>query len=259
MYQRKIIGVVIPAYNEERFIARVLNGVPEYVDHIYVINDGSQDNTGAIAEAIAAAKNRYIKVINHGQNQGVGKAIATGYKECVRDNVDVAVIMAGDNQMGSEKIPSLIEPILNDEAEYVGQDRLTGLKNIKGITPWRLTGNLFLKWLTRIAALNFSIADPQCGYTAIGRETLCHLDLDKIYPRYGYVNDLLVKLSAIKARIKYIQFPGQYADEKSKIRYWKYIPTVSFLLLRSFIWRISMLFQSNDIRIVTGEYDETPN
>jgi glycosyltransferase involved in cell wall biosynthesis len=247
MYKNKKIGIVVPAYNEENFISKVINGVPEYIDRVYVVNDGSQDRTGEIAESLAAMQSFRTKVIHHERNEGVGKAIATGYKECLKDNLDVAVIMAGDNQMGPERIPSLIEPILNGEADYVSQDRLTGLKNIKGMTPWRLSGNLALKWITRIAALNFSIADPQCGYTAINRETLSRLDLDKIYPRYGYVNDLLVKFSAMSARIKYIQFPGIYAGEKSKIKYWKYIPTVSLLLLKSFIWRLSMIFRRKNI------------
>jgi hypothetical protein len=92
--------------------------------------------------------------------------------------------------------------------------------------------------MTRVAAWNFTILDPQNGYNAMTREVLTQLDLDHIYPRYGYLNDMLVKLTVIRARIKYISMPSVYGDEKSKIKYWHYIPTVSWLLLKDCLWRM---------------------
>jgi glycosyltransferase involved in cell wall biosynthesis len=238
MYQTKTIGVVIPAYNEEKLITAVLGSIPDYIDRVYVVDDASQDNTAEIASRIASAAPQRIKVISHPQNSGVGKSIVTGYRNCLADKIDIAVVMAGDNQMSPEQLPALLAPIIDGQADYTVGDRLSNLKHMQGMSHWRRLGNFLLKWLTRIAAWNFSICDPQNGYTAVTHKALSRLDLDKIYPSYGYCNDMLVKFSATGARIKQVQMPAVYGQEKSKIKYWKYIPKVSWLLLRDFIWRI---------------------
>lgn len=238
MYKTKTIGVVIPAYNEEKLITKVLERIPDYIDRVYVVNDGSRDNTEAIAAKLALITPIKVKVISHERNSGVGKAIVTGYKNCLADNIDIAVVMAGDNQMNPEQLPKLLAPILEDKADYTVGDRLSTRKHMKGMSQWRRLGNFLLKWLTRIAAWNFTICDPQNGYTAVTKQALSRLNLDKIYPRYGYCNDMLVKFSATGARIKQVRMPAVYGKEKSKIKYHKYIPKVSWLLLKDFLWRI---------------------
>ena len=240
MYKNKRIGVVVPAFNEEKFIATVIGRVPEYIDRIYLIDDASMDSTGEVASKLAANNQEKVRVIRHEQNGGVGKAITTGYKSCLEDNIDIAVVMAGDNQMDPVQLPKLLDPIVEDEADYTVGDRLSNLKHMKGMSYWRRSGNWILKWLTRIAAWNFSISDPQNGFTAVTRQMLLRLDIRNIYPRYGYCNDLLVKISAAGARIKGIPMPAIYGREKSKIKYWHYIPSVSWLLFRDFLWRLKI-------------------
>ena len=238
MYKSKSIGVVVPAYNEERFITTVTNRVPIYVDKIYIIDDASSDNTFEIASRLAGTNPPKIHIIKHEKNCGVGKSIVDGYKQCLADNLDIAVVMAGDNQMDPEKLPDLLDPIIEGKADYTAGDRLTISGHTKGMTPWRQLGNRTLRFLTRIAAWNFDIADPQHGYAAITSAALMRLDIEHIYPRYGYLNDLLVKMTVAQIRILYIPMPAVYGDEKSKIQYWHYIPTVSWLLLKAFLWRI---------------------
>jgi len=238
MYKDKKIGIVIPSFNEERFIATVIKGIPDYIDRIYIVDDFSQDNTYDIALKIAESNPERIIVLRHEQNYGVGKAIVTGYKHCLKDNMDIAVVMAGDNQMDPAQLPKLLNPLYRDMVDYVAGDRTSKFGNMKNMSKWRGFGNWLLKWLTRIAAWNYSIRDPQNGYTAITREALLQLDLDRIYPRYGYCNDILVKLSVNRARIKYVQMPAVYGVEKSKINYLSYIPSLSVLLFKDFIWRI---------------------
>ena len=246
MYKNKKIGVVIPAYNEAKFIADVVTGLPDYIDKVFIIDDCSNDSTAEIASILASLDPERIQVSRHESNSGVGKAIVTGYKNCLASNIDIAVVMAGDNQMDPAQLPALLEPISSGEADYTVGDRISNIKHMKGMSIWRRTGNWILRWLTRIAAGNFSISDPQNGYTAITQQTLSRLDLDSIYPRYGYCNDILVKLSIARARIKQIPMPAVYGKEKSKIRYQKYIPTVSWLLFRSFLFRMKVqLFQRN--------------
>ncbi len=243
MYKNKKVGVVVPAYNEEIFIAAVIGRVPEYIDRIYVIDDASKDGTGEVASKLAASSQERVRVIRHEQNGGVGKAITTGYKSCLEDNIDIAVVMAGDNQMDPAQIPRLLGPIVEGKADYTVGDRLSNLKHMKGMSYWRRLGNWVLRWLTRIVAWNFSISDPQNGFTAVTRQALLRLDLDDIYPRYGYCNDILVKLSSARARMKQIPMSAVYGCEKSKIRYTSYIPKVSWLLLRDLFWRLKVNLQ----------------
>jgi glycosyltransferase involved in cell wall biosynthesis len=239
MYKNKKIGVIVPSYNEERLIISVIRGIPEYIDRIYVIDDFSTDRTNDIAIKEAERDSGRTRVIRHERNCGVGKAIVTGYKQCLKDNMDVAVVMAGDNQMDPVQLPRLLTPITEGVADYAVGDRISNSNHMKGMSYWRRFGNWILKWLTRVAALNFSICDPQNGYTAITSESLRRLELDSIYPRYGYCNDILVRLSANQEKIKYIPMPAVYGHEISKIKYPVYIASLSMLLLKSFVFRIS--------------------
>jgi glycosyltransferase involved in cell wall biosynthesis len=249
MYENKKISIIVPAHNEERLIAAVIERSPEYIDRLYIIDDCSQDSTGAIVERLAASSQGRICLIRHARNGGVGKAITTGYKRCLKDNMDIAVVMAGDNQMDPSQLPRLLEPLISGKAEYSVGDRISNIQHMKGMSYWRRSGNWILRWLTRIAAGNMRICDPQNGYTAITREALSRLNLDHVYPRYGYCNDMLVKLSAVGARIVPVSMPAVYGKEKSQIRYWHYIPTVSWLLLKGFFWRIRLqLFQRKALK-----------
>ena len=247
MYKNKSIGVVVPAYNEEKFINSVLSGISEYVDSIFVVDDTSTDKTLKFALKFASSDSR-IEVVRHESNAGVGKAIISGYTRCLVNGIDIAVVMAGDNQMDSMQLPRLLDTIIENNADYVVGDRLSSPKHMKGMSYWRRFGNWQLKWLTRIAAGSMKINDPQNGYTAIKCQALEHLTLDNIYSRYGYCNDILVKLCVARAKIIHLPMPAVYGNEKSKIRYWRYIPKVSWLLLRLFVWRLKVQFQELFVR-----------
>jgi len=246
MYLNKIIAAVVPAYNEEKYIEDAINSIPEFVDVIYAVNDGSTDNTGIIMTELAA-NNKKIVIITK-ENGGVGSAIVSGYKRCVQDNIDIAAVMAGDNQMDPAYLSVLIEPIANNQADYAKAERMTVDEYREGMSNFRRLGNWLLRWLTRIAAGNFNIIDSQAGYTAISNHALKVIDLDGIYHYYGYCNDILVKLSVAKARI--LEIPMPYVNEEgsreSKIRYQSYIPKVSWLLLRLMFWRLTKVFSRKE-------------
>jgi hypothetical protein len=93
--------------------------------------------------------------------------------------------------------------------------------------------------LTRISSGYRKLQDPQNGYTAISLKALSGLDLSKVYPGYGYCNDLLAKLNMLGAEVADVQIPARYGEEKSKIRYGSYISKVSMLLLKNFFCRVS--------------------
>src|SRR5690606_11451451 len=107
MYRDLSVGVVIPAFNEEQAIAHTVEQVPDFVDHIVVVDDASTDATATAA----AGCRRSSEIVRHDTNRGVGAAIVTGYRRVRARGLDVAVVMAGDGQMDPADLPALLDPI----------------------------------------------------------------------------------------------------------------------------------------------------
>ena len=238
MYENNRVAIVVPAYNEETQITRVVETMPDYIDTIVIINDCSKDNTQRVIETL---QQQYTKVvlINHEINQGVGGAIATGYKWC-RDNfIDIAVVMAGDAQMDPRDLPALLDPVVNNEADYTKGNRLVTGEAFKKIPKIRFFGNAALSVLTKIASGYWHVADSQTGYAAINTEALKAIDWDKMYKRYGQPNDLLVKLNVANLRVVDVPIEPVYnVGEKSGIKVRKVIFSIGSLITRLFFWRL---------------------
>ncbi len=241
MYMNKKISVVIPAYNEEALINDTIASVPGCVDKIYVVNDCSSDRTAEIIQAMGK-ENHKIIFINHECNKGVGAAIISGYKKSLEDDMDIAVVMAGDNQMDPAFLQSFLNPIIEGRADYTKGNRLLAAESRRGMSRWRFFGNSMLTYLTKISSGYWQMMDPQNGYTAISRQALEDLDLDSVYPRYGYCNDILCKLNVHGLRVLDISHPAKYGHERSKIKYGSYIFKVSNLLLFDFLWRLKVKY-----------------
>jgi len=240
-YRGKKIAVVVPAYNEELLIGETLAGIPDFVARIYVVNDTSTDRTQEVVEYYASHDPAVIP-LRHEVNQGVGAAIVTGYKKALEDGMDVMAVMAGDNQMDPAFLPELLDPVIDKKCDYTMGNRLVNPGYRKGMSKWRFSGNAILTLLTKIASGYWQMVDPQNGYTAISRRALERISLDDIYPRYGYCNDVLVKLNVIGFRVINVPHPSRYGLEKSKIKYSTYILKLSRLLLKDFFWRLKMKY-----------------
>ncbi len=237
------IGVVVPAYNEEKLIYDTINGIPRYVKKIYAIDDCSTDGTPEIIENINDPRLTYVR---HKSNLGVGAAIITGYKLALNDNMDLVVVMAGDNQMDPEQLPKLLRPIIEHRADYTKGNRLINKDFRKGMSKWRSFGNGLLTMITKIGSGYWHVMDPQNGYTAISRQALETIDLDSIFPYYGYCNDILIKMNAFGMRIEDVAIPARYGNEKSKIKYGKYIAKVAPMIFRGFLWRLKTKYMIMD-------------
>ena len=237
MYAGKKIGVVVPAYNEEEFIESVIRNIPNFIDAIFIVNDASTDST---AKIIKSLKQDRIYCINHNNNRGVGASIVSGYKIAIENNMDIVVVMAGDDQMDAAYLTRLLDPVIEQKADYAKGNRLYNLTYRRGMSNWRFFGNWILTILTKIASGYWKVRDPQNGYTAINRKALESINLDTLYPYYGYCNDLLVKLHIAGCKVIDIPIPSRYGTEKSKIEYSSYIRRVSLLLMRNFLLRLNM-------------------
>jgi glycosyltransferase involved in cell wall biosynthesis len=238
MVEGKRVAVVVPAHDEEGLLPQTLAGIPDFVDRIYVVDDASRDGTPAHAQAAAAADPR-IAVVTHERNRGVGAAILSGYGRALDERLDVTCVMAADNQMDPDDLKALVEPVARGEVDYAKANRLITGQAWELIPRHRYLGNAVLSLLTKIASGYWHVADSQSGYTAIALPTLERLDLDRIYPRYGFPNDMLVHLNVINARVRDVPSRPIYGvGERSGIKLRKVVPRISWLLLKGFFWRL---------------------
>jgi glycosyltransferase involved in cell wall biosynthesis len=238
MYKEKNVVVVVPAYNEETQISIVVETMPDFVDTIVIVDDKSKDSTVEVVKQLQKNHARVI-LLCHEANQGVGGAIASGYKWARDNGADIAVVMAGDGQMAPADLPALLDPVADDTVDYSKGNRLVYEEAYKLIPKTRFFGNVVLSYLTKIASGYWNIADSQTGYTAIGKRALHAIDWDSMYKRYGQPNDLLVRLNVLDMAVRDVPVRPVYnVGEKSGIKIHKVIFTISFLLLRLFYWRI---------------------
>jgi glycosyltransferase involved in cell wall biosynthesis len=236
MLEGKQVAVVVPARDEETLLPETLAGIPGFVDRVYVVDDGSQDGTVAAAER---AGDERVSVLRHEQSGGVGAAIVSGYKRALEDGVDVTAVMAADNQMDPNDLETLAGAVARGEVDYAKANRLFTGQAWELIPRTRYLGNAVLSMLTKIASGYWHVADSQSGYTAVGKDTLALLDLDRIYRRYGFPNDMLVHLNVVNARVR--DFPSRPiygVGERSGIKYRSVVPRISWLLLKGFLWRL---------------------
>lgn len=247
MYRGARVGVVVPAYNEERQIDRVLETMPDLVDRIVVVDDCSADGTLQRLDAWRACLGQRLIVVKHERRGGVGGAIASGYACALQEEVDVVAVMAGDGQMDPDDLPAVLDPVVTGRADYTKGNRLFSGEAWRRTPRQRYLGNAFLSLLTKIASGYWHVADSQSGYTAINRATLARLDLDAIYPRYGVPNDILIKLNVLGARVADVPIRAVYGiGERSKMRIWRVVPTISWLLFKGFIWRLGARYVIRD-------------
>lgn len=233
-----MIAVVVPCHNEETQIVNVVKTMPDFVDNIIIINDCSTDKTKEVIEAFIPSYPK-VTLINHELNQGVGGAIASGYKWARDNDIDVAAVMAGDGQMHPKDLDSILDPVVDDIADYSKGNRLTTGEAFKKIPKIRYFGNSVLTLLTKIASGYWHITDSQTGYTAINKKALHLIDWDQMYKRYGQPNDLLVRLNVFNLRVKDIHIEPIYnVGEKSGIKVRKVVFSISWLLLKCFFWRL---------------------
>ena len=236
MWMGSRVVVVVPAWDEAPRIGRVLLAIPSWVDSIVVVDDASRDGT---AEVARAAGDQRVQVIHHHQNRGVGAAIATGYRRALASAPgprDAFVVMAGDGQMDPVDLPLLVTPIVRGEADYVKGDRF-GTPDARQVMPaMRWLGGIAFSWATS-RAVGIPIADSQCGYTAIAAEACARLELDALWPRYGYPNDLLSQLTLRNMRIAETPVRALYADEVSRLRP-HHVPIVGALVVRAWLRRL---------------------
>jgi len=194
---------VIPAFNEESSIGRVLAETKGYVDDIIVIDDGSSDGTSAISSKAGAV------VVRHPYNMGVGKAFATGVEKALEMGADIVVTLDADGQFQSAEIPRVIEPIVEGRADLVTGSRFLDEKLTPEMIGSKRFGNRLFTWMVnQLTGQEFT--DTQCGFRAYSKEALLRLT---IFGRFTYTQEVLLDL--IGKNLRVVEVPVKVLPRQS--------------------------------------------
>lgn len=180
----KKICVIIPARNEEKTIAEVINRIPNHfspsITKIVVIDDGSTDQTATAARASGA------KVLNLGSKIGLAEAFRAGLKKALEENADIIVTIDADAQYSPEDIPNLVAPISAQKADIVLGSRFAG--GIEDMPITKKIGNVFFTLITRMVA-GVRISDSQTGFRAMTRKVAESLEITS---DYTYTQEMII-------------------------------------------------------------------
>ncbi|HLM83795.1 MAG TPA: glycosyltransferase family 2 protein [Candidatus Bathyarchaeia archaeon] len=205
--------VNIPALNEEKTIAKVIQKIPRRIEGIaevkvQVVDDGSTDKTVEVSKAAGADF-----VVSHPRNMGVGAAFKTGVESALENGADIMVNIDADGQFPVSDIPKFTELIVANKADMVVASRF-GIKSAKNM-PW------VKSFLNRLAAsiigkfLRHPIDDLTCGFRALSRETMLRLNLAY---RFTYTQETIVDAISKNLVVKWIPVEVTYFDgRKSKV------------------------------------------
>jgi len=207
MYRGNHIAVVIPCFNVAGHLPDVLRTMPDFVDHMIVVDDGSHDEPAAVVpDSICRSR---ISVVHHECNRGLARAMETGFRRALELGADVIVKMDGDGQMDPEALPRLLGPIVSGAADLSKGNRFLQADHLRGMPLVRLLGNIFLSFFTKVTSGYWNVFDPTNGYLAIRRQLLEDIDLSRLGPGYfleisllceAYLSGAVVRDTAVEAR-----------------------------------------------------------
>lgn len=228
---KKLI-IYMPAYNEAQTIQQVIQSLPEKIAgiseiEVLVVNDGSEDDTAALARALNAT------VISHHKNLGLGIAFQNAADYALSANADILISIDADGQFHSKDIPAILAPIQNAEAEMVTGNRFMNGKPEN--MPWtKYWGNKQVsKILNFLSKSNFQ--DVSCGFRAYSREALYQLNM---FGTYSYTHEVILNLAYKGVPITEVGIDVSYFPErKSRVAtsLYKYAYNMGKIILRTML------------------------
>jgi|tagenome__1003787_1003787.scaffolds.fasta_scaffold20980752_3 dolichol-phosphate mannosyltransferase len=210
------VAVIIPCFKVTAHVAAVIERIAPEIDAIYCVDDACPDGSGNFIEKTVS--DRRVKVLYHDENQGVGGAMLTGYRQALADGHDVLVKIDGDGQMDPALIPQFVYPIETGAADYTKGNRFFDLENVQGMPLVRLIGNGGLSFLTKLSSGYWNIFDPTNGYTAIHRSLGERIVQRKIDKRYFFETDMLLNLYLLRAVVQDVPMAAIYGTERSNLQ-----------------------------------------
>ena len=198
------ITIGIPAYNEEKNIAKIITKLKKITDSIIVCDDGSSDMTSEIA------KNLGVIVISHKKNMGYGAAIRTIFEKSAEIGSDILVTFDADGQHRIEDVSRVLHPLENNEADIVIGSRFLGKQS--NVPNYRKLG---IKVITQItnSSIKTKLTDSQSGFRAYSKQVLSKISLSEV--GMGISTEILIKASSEGLRITEVPITILYSGNTS--------------------------------------------
>lgn len=255
MMNAKKILVVLPAYNAEKTLERTYQEIPaQLVDEILLVDDHSSDRTAALAKDLG------IRTFIHDQNYGYGRNQKTCYREAMRLQSDIIIMLHPDYQYTPKLITAMASMIAFDVYDVVLGSRIVGGGALKGGMPaYKYISNRFLTAVQNLL-LGSKLSEFHTGYRAFSREVLSNLPLDLNSDGFVFDNEMLAEIIYSGYRIGEVSCPTAYFEEASSINFRNSViyglgvlgTSVKFRL-QKMGWAHSRLF-SNSKRSAVPEY-----
>jgi glycosyltransferase involved in cell wall biosynthesis len=249
-YRDHAIAVVIPCYNVENQICKVVNDIPDYVTSIILIDDASPDSTGDMLDRLAM-DNHKIKVIHHPKNQGVGGSMITGFQEALQQHSEVVIKIDGDGQMNTAYFDSMLHAIFEENYNFAKGNRFFDRKMLRKMPTVRRLGNIGMGFLIKMASGYWHIFDPTNGFFCIHSSVLKKVEFERLSKRFFFESSLLIELYYTGSKIKDIAIPAIYATEESNLSIWKTLFTFPPKLFKAFLRRIWLRYFIYDFNMAS--------
>ena len=219
------IAFVSPALNEEHLLRRTVEANIHLMDRLVIVNDGSTDRTGEIADTLAREHPGKIHVI-HKPNGGIGSAVKAGFRLLLaRDDVDAMGVLASDDQFEPALIPRFRE-ILDSmpEVDVAKGSRFMHPESLHQMPSFRKWGNRGVSFVMQLALGYWGMSDVLHGYFLARTSIMRQMDLGAVADGYDLENTMMGELRRLRASFVLIPSPSRYGEEISKIVYKKQIP-----------------------------------
>ena len=246
------IAVVVPCYRERDHVLEVLAMMPDFVDHIICVDDGCPDSTGSYIEQHCGDPR--VSVLYHQQNQGVGGAMVTGYRQALANGADIVVKIDGDGQMDPTLIANLVYPITAGLADYTKGNRFFRLEDVLAMPRDRLIGNAILSLFSKLSTGYWRIFDPNNGYTAVHAAVLSLVPFDKLHRGYFFESDMLFRLNILCAVVVDVPMQAVYGRAVSHIRLGRELTVFMLRHPLNFFKRIFYNYFLRDFHIASLEW-----
>ena len=244
-----VVAVVIPAYRAASTVPAVIEGVPAFVRHIVVVDDGSGDATSRVVRELRDPR---VDLVSLERNEGVGAAVMAGYRRAVALGAEVIAKMDADGQMDPDHLLTLITPIVVGRADYTKGNRFLHSRELRAMPGRRRFGNAGLSFMTKLASGYWDIFDPTNGYTAVHASLVPLLGEMPIGKRYFFESSMLLQLSLLRGVVRDVYIPARYPpgaiSHLSESRAAMQFP---WRLLRGFLRRIRLQYFVRDFTAVS--------